>query len=342
VIERENRKAFNREMHLLRAVGIILVVLGHCLDPFLSVRGMQAAKDIIYSFHMPLFFFISGFFGMKYFITPPQKHFEIATGQFKRLMVVYFFCSAMVIPLKFLFNRFADRPIVLTNLCHDLIFYPDRNPMIILWFLFTLFLIQMIFLAFNSLLKIDYRNPWTVLAMFAGLFYLHLHWTAMPEIFDLHKCAFFSVFFFLGFIASVHYEAIRSMLWRCRFAGMILPAAFIVYPHIKTVWAASFIYAGLGTIMAWMAASTIYDSQNRFTRALLIIGDYAFAIYLYHYFFIIGMKILLMQILHIQSPAVLIPLFIFGLVCPILLAKYLLMKNAVLRGLALGNWRGRQ
>ena len=49
---------------LTKVLAIFLVTIGH------SVVG--PIKDLIYSFHMPLFFFISGFFLSKYFSTPLQ------------------------------------------------------------------------------------------------------------------------------------------------------------------------------------------------------------------------------------------------------------------------------
>lgn len=39
-----------------KAIGMYLVVLGHVFKD-----NTQLLKDIIYSFHMPLFFFLSGF-----------------------------------------------------------------------------------------------------------------------------------------------------------------------------------------------------------------------------------------------------------------------------------------
>ena len=40
---------------LLKGVGILLVILGHIEIP-------HSLKTVIYSFHMPLFFFVSGCF----------------------------------------------------------------------------------------------------------------------------------------------------------------------------------------------------------------------------------------------------------------------------------------
>ena len=44
----------NDFIDFLKGIGIILVVIGH-------VSQNERINDFIYSFHMPLFFFISGF-----------------------------------------------------------------------------------------------------------------------------------------------------------------------------------------------------------------------------------------------------------------------------------------
>lgn len=64
---------------LLKGVALLLVILGHC--------RAGALYPFIYSFHMPLFFFVSGYF----FKNRPIKE-EVALS-FKRLLVPYFFAS---------------------------------------------------------------------------------------------------------------------------------------------------------------------------------------------------------------------------------------------------------
>ena len=66
----------------LKGLGILFVVLGHCFPP------QQQLTNYLYSFHIPLFFFISGYFfpGMK-----NQLRFkEYFNKRFKRLMLPYF------------------------------------------------------------------------------------------------------------------------------------------------------------------------------------------------------------------------------------------------------------
>lgn len=58
-----------KELNVLKFYGILLVVLGHVtftyspmsiISPNIPSPTLNLVKDIIYSFHMPLFFFASG------------------------------------------------------------------------------------------------------------------------------------------------------------------------------------------------------------------------------------------------------------------------------------------
>ena len=63
-------KKYYTWINIARGIGMILVVLGHAADDtwIRSENNNYIAKfviDFIYSFHMPLFFFISGFCSSK-------------------------------------------------------------------------------------------------------------------------------------------------------------------------------------------------------------------------------------------------------------------------------------
>lgn len=77
---------------ILKGIGIILMVIGHthldCDTPIVS-----RLNQIIYSFHMPLFFLISG-----YFFKP--KPFNIGIkGYFKRLIIPYIFTIIIILSI---------------------------------------------------------------------------------------------------------------------------------------------------------------------------------------------------------------------------------------------------
>jgi fucose 4-O-acetylase-like acetyltransferase len=331
------KPGFNQEMHLLRAIGIVLVVLGHAVDPFVWTPVFKIVKDLIYAFHMPLFFFISGFFGVKYFLPGGKPLLPIVTGQFKRLMVVYFFCSALVIPLKLMLNHFADRPMVAGNVLSDLFFYPDHHPMIILWFVYVLFVMQILFLGVNSLFKINYRRTIPAVAIFAILLTGHLTSGKFPRLFNLNLLTYFAVYFYLGFLANLHYERLKSFFIQYRYAAMVLPASFLFFNYTKTLFAASFLYAMIGILITWFVSMNLATRRSFFKSSLNRIGNYAYDIYLYHYFFMAGLILILIKIPENQSLLPFAPIFVLSLGCPIILSKYVLRKNGLLRRLALGN-----
>lgn len=69
----------------MKGMGILLVVLGH-------VSLIEPLNTVIYAFHMPLFFFISGFL----FFSSRKEHF--AVRRVKSLLTPYFvfLCSPFV------------------------------------------------------------------------------------------------------------------------------------------------------------------------------------------------------------------------------------------------------
>ena len=72
-----------------KGMGIVLVVLGHAIADILpNVYIFRKTFQIIYSFHMPLFFFLSGFCGIKA-LQKRQLHEKEAyiLERFKRLLI---------------------------------------------------------------------------------------------------------------------------------------------------------------------------------------------------------------------------------------------------------------
>lgn len=123
-----------------KGLGIIFVVLGHAIaDTTPNVPIFGKIFQIIYSFHMPLFFFLSGFCGIKA-LQKRQLHEKEAyiLERFKRLMIPYFFVGICYIPIKLFMADYVTKKIdiqhiVMGFLCGD-------NPNSQLWTLYVLFL----------------------------------------------------------------------------------------------------------------------------------------------------------------------------------------------------------
>lgn len=57
-MQKENKITSSNEgdiLNILKGIGILFVVMGHCISPF---------TPYVYMFHMSLFFFVSGYFLM--------------------------------------------------------------------------------------------------------------------------------------------------------------------------------------------------------------------------------------------------------------------------------------
>ena len=56
----------NISLDIARGVGIILVVIGHVMSPVMAGNNaMETAYQILYVFHMPLFFLLAGLVAQK-------------------------------------------------------------------------------------------------------------------------------------------------------------------------------------------------------------------------------------------------------------------------------------
>ncbi|SUM73131.1 acyltransferase family protein [Staphylococcus saccharolyticus] len=125
-----------------RAVLIFLVVFGHLLQPYTSEdRCLQALYLLIYSFHMPTFLFISGYFAKN--LDKPHYLEKIA----KKLLVPYVIFFAFFS----LYYYFTGK--------EDAIQLDPFNPVFALWFLLTLFFFHVV------LVIVRRYNPYIVLSI---------------------------------------------------------------------------------------------------------------------------------------------------------------------------------
>jgi fucose 4-O-acetylase-like acetyltransferase len=125
-----------KALDVAKGIGIILVIIGH-LDT------SEMLHKWIYSFHMPFFFFLSGF------LNKDKEDFkEVAISKVKRLIVPYFFFGILSIIVMLTFKLPLKNPINKEHLDDILrIFYLKGNPIPmnkVIWFLIVLFWMEML------------------------------------------------------------------------------------------------------------------------------------------------------------------------------------------------------
>ena len=133
-------------LDIARIVCIILVVIGH-YDPSDAPVHYSNMLRVIYTFHIPVFLFISGYL---YIITRKEETFTgFISKKIKRLAIPYFATSAIVITIKLLTQDTArvDHPV--TILSYLRMFYlPEAGYF--LWFIIALFVMFVVVFFFKS------------------------------------------------------------------------------------------------------------------------------------------------------------------------------------------------
>jgi fucose 4-O-acetylase-like acetyltransferase len=135
-----NRIAY---IDIARGLGILLVVLGHNEFVFIAPFAYQ----VIYSFHMPLFFFLSG-----YFINTTGGFWNFAVRRFNLLLKPYLFVIFMIYFASISFGRmgFENAFGRIVKSLYDSGYYIDWVQ---LWFLPHLFVVSLYAFFFHNLFE---------------------------------------------------------------------------------------------------------------------------------------------------------------------------------------------
>ena len=126
------------QIDICKGIGIVLVVLGHALKQTGSAdTAVRALISVIYSFHMPLFFMLSGFVSLKILgLVNAKQRFAYIGQRARRLLIPYAVMSLLYIPLKIWMSAYAIVPYTLKDTWRILI---GDSPNTAVWFLFILF-----------------------------------------------------------------------------------------------------------------------------------------------------------------------------------------------------------
>ena len=171
---------------LVKAIAIILVVLGHCIqygsgNVYLRTEAFfdNILFKTIYSFHMPLFMLISGYL-FAYGVDRKAAK-DIVASKFRGLIIPIFLWA--VIPL-ILYILHADNLSILSTME-----YYVTASFKSLWFLWAVFWISLIVVAVNRLFK---DNIFIYVLLFMIMF-------VVPDNYNLHLYKYMYPFFVMGY-----------------------------------------------------------------------------------------------------------------------------------------------
>lgn len=188
-------------LQILQGWSMLLVVIGHVTltgifeNPQTPVSA--TIERVIYSFHMPLFMFISGFLFYFTKISRDLAYKEVVSDKLKRLGIPYLFFTFFTFAVKFIFSPFMKRPVELSlRQFTDSFLYPGSNPLSEMWFVATLFIIMLSY----PLLKYMITGYFKIAVLIIGSVVLNLFFP--PDIFllCLSNVAYMFLFFCLGIL----------------------------------------------------------------------------------------------------------------------------------------------
>lgn len=295
-----------------KGLGIILVVVGHTIRGLVSSEHLnestpiQALDTWIYSFHMPLFFFLSGLFIARSAEKNSFPHF--VWDKSATIAYPYFVWSIITILLKTALGSLPTTPRTLHDL--PLIFY---QPVEQYWFLYALF----VFTIFYRILYPVGNNSWVFLAI-AIIIHPDVTrlWINSSAVADIKQ---FAIFFAVGcVIGSNRLREISATnagaLAFAAVAGLSVAAGRIFVANDKV----SPLFAFSGICGACALAMLL--SRSRVGWMFEFVGCFSLEIFVIHTMASAGTRILL-EHLHLYSVSIhVFAGIISGLLAPIAIA----------------------
>ena len=266
-----------KDVSILKFYGILLVVLGHVtfsyspmsiITPNLPSTTLNLVKDIIYSFHMPLFFFASGcIFSYQLEVKQkPMTFMQLFKNKAKRLLLPFFaFGLFMVYPTMVLLgfrdpvHYFIDGFILALDPRH-------------LWFVMTLFLLFLVFFGLRKICNKLHIPIWTtsILALLIYSFPMNIMY------FQIRNVEEYLIWFTLGYLFTIYKPVFKYVVMAalCGLGFNMVMPEFIPSNMLKLF------NAIIGVAIFYLLAARTIKIEE--TKLYQWIAPNSFGIYLFH------------------------------------------------------------
>lgn len=303
-------------LQILQGWSMLLVVIGHITltgtfkNPETPVSA--AIETIIYSFHMPLFMFISGFLFYLTKISRGKAYPEVVADKLKRLGTPYLFFTVFTFIVKFIFAPFMKRPVELSlSQFVDSFLYPGSNPLSEMWFVATLFIIMLLY----PLLKYLITSPFKISVLLLASLALNLFFPTDVDLLCLSSVAYMLLFFSFGILfCQFGLQRFLATPW----ALVVLTALFVAFTLMP---GCPLLLLNLSGILFSVALALNLEPVA--PRLFSSFRDYTFQIFLLGIFPQIAVRILYARLPHSEFSywALYLASIVLGLYLPVLIAK---------------------
>lgn len=263
-------------LSILQGWSMLLVVVGHVTltGVFENPQTPVSAEieRIVYSFHMPLFMFVSGFLFYLTKLGKRKSYGRTVKDKAKRLLIPYAAFTLATFVLKYAFAPLMKRPVGFTwwELFDVLTF--TSNPLGEMWFISTLFILFLFYPVYRWSLQNKARSGFLLAAALLACWFF----PKGIRLFCLSNVFYFLVFFYSGILFSRYrlYDCLRGRkVLSGAIAGMVLCALFPCFPVLA-------VFAGI-----FFSLSLCLVLSGHVPRLFGSFRDYTFQIFLMGIFF---------------------------------------------------------
>ncbi|HLO16016.1 MAG TPA: acyltransferase [Anaerolineales bacterium] len=307
-----------------KGIGIILVVYAHLLSSAyhagLKIPGQFFAlsDSIIYSFHMPLFFFLSGLFVESSLRKRGPRDYLL--DKFRRIAYPYFIWSILQVSVEVIFSDQTQRGTGLK----DLLAIPYR-PWGQFWFIYALFLMHVTYTALAAFGK--FSVPITLVIAF-GLFFYPIPTGLFALLgFSGHFIFFVAGIYLKKYLVDQKINTIPPGVTLILFVVLIAAGYYLfteVIEPIRLIGSPYPLYFLILSILGISACIGLagYFSRRKIFEFLSMLGIYSLQIFLAHMLVGVGTRVILLVLFNIQNWIIHIILGVLAaLIFPVILQK---------------------
>ena len=327
-----SKKRF-REIDIAKGIGILLVLIGHCFPDVSTEYGVsdqcfRIIHDVIYTFHMPLMFFLAGFLTQRIFrLNNCSERLSFAKDRFIRLMVPYFFVGLLYMPVKVALSKFANQPFELKNLW---LMFLGENPNGGLWYLFCLFFIQLILVFISTKKTIKAIVPISAFVSFMVVFF-------SVSFYRIDDAVYYLFFVASGLLVGYVYREYENKLVLVILSVCGLLLSLFVFIYLKYDIQILKVLCGVfGTGFVLSFSNLIKNLKCKIVDGLEYLGHYSMDIYILHGMVMAGVRIIIWSLLKLNYYICTVIILVCGLFLPIIISKYIIRKFNVLKFLFFG------
>ena len=190
-------------LSILQGWSMLLVVIGHVVltDNMFDDKYPMSSYlyQVIYSFHMALFIFISGWL-LYYTSIAKNKSFKtVIKSKVKRLLIPFYVFTIFTILIKLLLAQYVKRPVDVNEIIETFILY-SSNPLKEIWLIVIIIIMNLRYHLYLYMIKTVYRE---IFMLVLGVL-LFLFSPNNIHVFFFHKFIYLYFFFILGIITAHH------------------------------------------------------------------------------------------------------------------------------------------